>query len=142
MPHQAHQESGQNGSGELMSGQQMSGQSKSGQGYLHCRIGQWGLDWLDVDGGNRGVGGREDGEAGGRWTWRGRGRGLRARMQRTDVDSRQEGYRVPGGGGLLELELELQLDRGAEGVRIGVVRVVDIHPRAAGWASWLAVAMP
>lgn len=61
--------SGQNGSGQfrsgqLRSGQLRSGQSRSGQGYLHSRIGQWGLDgWMRMvgprDGGRR----TEDGRA-------------------------------------------------------------------------------
>lgn len=66
-------------------------------------------------------------------------------MQRADVDRRhgQTGKDAASeGGGLLELELELQLDRGAGGVGIGVVRVVDVRPRAAGWTSWLALAVP
>lgn len=91
MPHRAHQKSGQNGSGEFMSGQQMSGQSKSGQGYLHCRIGQWGLDgwtWMVGTEGWR----AEDGGRRNEWT-------VDVARTRTRARARVEGEDAAGGRG-------------------------------------------
>lgn len=90
------------------------GQSKSGQGYLDCRIGQWRLDgwtcWMVGTEGRR-DGGRRDDE----WT---------VDMARTGI-----------GTWIAERGDRQTMDKGAEVVRIGIVRVVDGDPRAAGWTK-------
>lgn len=147
--------SGQNGSGQfrsgqLRSGQLRSGQCRSGQGYLHSRIGLWGLDgWMWMVGPREGGRRTEDGGRVDGWTVdvaRIEGEDEDVGCGR-DVDSRITspkggGGRAPGAAANSSSSWSWSW-RGAE-VGIGVVRVGGIPlpsrqgNRQCGRAGWLS----